>query len=1132
MVDLCAFLTGLGLQQYVQIFIDNDIDGVALLDLEERHLKELGVSLGHRMKLLKAIAALRKTGDDTREIRVSKETTTTAPQVAVAESRGGQAGAAAEGERRQLTLMFVDLVGSTELAARADPEDVREVMRSYQDVCAGVITRYDGYLAKFLGDGVLAYFGYPHAHEDSAERAVHAGRGIVEAVGRLTPRSGHRLAVRVGIATGIVVIAANVAPDGASELSVSGDTPNLAARLQSLAEPNAVIIADSTRGLTRGTFRYTDLGSHRLKGIPDPVRAWQVVGEGAASRFEAAHVTGLSQFVGREQEVALLHSRWEQAVSGEGQAVFLCGEAGIGKSRIAEQLRQRLQDSDHVRIRYQCSPFHVSSALQPVVAQLEHAAALNTGDDDTSRLNKLEVLLTPTTRNMAVVVPLLAGLLGIPLADRYAMPQLTSDMLKRRTLQALADQMVELARTKPIFWLIEDAHWIDPTTRELIDLCLDRIRDLPVLVLVTFRPEFVPTWGHLPHVTALTLNRLGRRQCVELVESLCSGKALPPDVLDQIVARTDGIPLFIEELTKTVLESGLLAERNQRYVLTEPLPPMAIPTTLQDSLIARLDRLSPVKEVAQVGSVIGREFSYELLAAVAKIRGNELNDALTQLANSELVFVRGTPPDATYVFKHALVQDAAYASLLRSRRQQLHAQIAQALEEKYPDVSARRPEILAHHFASAGLEEQAKHYWSRAGRLALANANYVEANNHLAKAVELAAKAPLSEARTREEAALLVDRCVVLAPFTGPASTRQVAADAVRVSAVLGDDPLHFRARWADWMFHSVGGDLPGGSERADALVAMANRIGADDLKLQAHHARWTTGFLRGEVARAREDIEQGLVLYHPERHRDHWSMYGAHDPGVCARATGGCVIWQSGLTERANEVSKDAIRISNELGHPFSRAIAQFYAGFLAIMIGDIAAADGCAQATAAIAAESNMLWPASLARFIAGWVSAQRSEIGRGSDQMEVVFRHLQQIGQRAYLTFLGTQIATAKLAMGRIEDTLNFLEELQQLSVETHQLMFSSELHRLRAEALRRLDPRSERIEAEYSTALQVARRQGTPALELRATCGLAGRLAEIGQAQEGWKLLCPVFEQFQEGFATPDLRAAKALLNSLA
>jgi len=1132
MVDLRTFLTGLGLQQYVETFFDNDIDGVALLDLEEQHLKELGVSLGHRIKLLKAIAVLQNASDAAQEIPVSKKTTAAEPKVAVGESDGRQARAAAEGERRQLTLMFVDLVGSTELAAHTDPEDVREVMRSYQDACAGVIARYDGYLAKFLGDGVLAYFGYPHAHEDAAERAVHAGRGIVEAVGRLTPRSGHRLAVRVGIATGIVVIAANAAPGGASELSVSGDTPNLAARLQSLAEPNAVIIADRTRALTRGAFRYTDLGSHRLKGIPDPVRVWEVVGESAASRFEAAHVTGLSRFVGREQEVALLHNRWEQAVSGEGQVALLCGEAGIGKSRIAEQLRQRLQDSDHVCIRYQCSPFHVSSALQPVIAQLEHAAGLNTDDDDTSRLNKLEGLLTPTTRNMAEVVPLLSGLLGIPLADRYAMPQLTSDMLKRRTLQVLAGQMVELARTKLVFWLIEDAHWIDPTTRELIDLCLDRLRELPVFVLITFRPEFVPTWGHLPHVTVLTLNRLGRRQCVELVESLCGGKALPPEVLNQIVDKTDGIPLFIDELTKTVLESGLLAERNQRYVLTEPLPPMAIPATLQDSLIARLDRLSPVKEVAQVGSVIGREFPHELLAAVAKIGGNELNEALAQLANSELVFVRGTPPDATYVFKHALVQDAAYASLLRSRRQQLHAQIAQTLEEKYPDVSARRPEILAHHYASAGLEEQAKHYWSRAGRLALANANYAEANNHLAKALEWAAKAPPSETRIREESALLVDRCVVLTTLKGRTSTRQVAADAVRVSAALGDDPLHFRARWADWMFHSVGGDLPGGSERADALVAMANRIGADDLKLQAHHARWTTGFLLGEVARTREDIEQGLVLYDPERHRDHWSMYGAHDPGVCARATGGCVIWQSGLADRAGEVAKDAIRISNELGHPFSRALAQFYAGFLAMMIGDIAAADGCAQATAAIAAESNMAWPASLARFMAAWVLTQRSEIGRGSEQMEVVFRHLQQTRQHAYSTFLGSLIASAKLAMGRIEDTLNFLDELQQLSVETHQFIFASELHRLRAEALRRLDPRSERIEGEYRTALQVARRQGTPALELRAARGLADQLAEIGHAKEGWKLLCPVFEQFHEGLATPDLSAARVLLNSLA
>ena len=1134
MVDVSEFLIALGLPQYGQTFGENDIDGVALLDLEEAHLKELGVSLGHRIKLLKAIAELRAaSGDALRPPHVNETLATKAP-VASTELRTPDVKTGNDGERRQLTLMFADLVGSTQLAARADPEDVREIMRAYQDICAGMIARYDGYLAKFLGDGVLAYFGYPHAHEDAAERAVRAARGIVDAIGRLAPRGGHRLAVRIGIATGMVVVGANAAPDGASELSAIGDTPNLAARLQSLAEPNAIVIADSTHALTRGAFRYAELGHHRLKGIPDPVRVWQVVGESAASRFEAAHIVGLSRFVGRDQEVALLHSRWEQAVSGEGQAMLLCGEGGIGKSRIAEQLRLRLQDSDHVRIRYQCSPFHVSSALQPAIAQLEYAANLNVEDDEPTKLTKLEALLRPTTSDMAETVPLIAGLLGIPITGRYEAPQLTSDMLKRRTLEALAGQLIELARIKPVYWLIEDVHWIDPTTREFIGLCLDRIRDLRVFILITFRPEFVPPWGHMPHVTGLTLNRLARRQCTELIESLSGGKSLPAEVLDQIVGKTDGIPLFIEELTKTVLESGLLMERDGRYVLNGPLLPMAIPATLQDSLMARLERLSPVKEVAQIGSVIGREFSYELLAAVAQSDAKELKDALTQLAKAELVFVRGEPPDATYVFKHALVQDAAYASLLRARRQQLHARVAQALEDKYPDLTARRPEVLAHHYEAAGLEERGKEYWSRAGRLALTKSTYAEATSHLARALALVVKAPPSEMRTREESALLVDRSVAMGVLKGPGSSEHgaVAAEAVKVSAPLGDDTLHFRARWADWMFNSIGGNLPVGLERANGLVEMANRIGADDLMLQAHHARWTTAFLRGQVATTREDIEQGLALYDFERHRDHWSMYGAHDPGVCARGTGACVLWQAGLAERANQVAKDAIRVGNELGHPFSRAIGYFYAGFFAIMVGDADAADGYAEATAAVAAEGNMAWPAGLANFMSGWVIGQRGELGRGADQMERTFRKLQETKQRAYLTFLGSLTASAKLEMGRTEDALNFLDELQQLSVDTHQQMFLSEIHRLRAEALRLLDPKTKRIEEEYQIALRIAREQGAPALEVRAAAGLARRLAESGRVKDGGKLLRPVFDQFEEGFATSDLRAAKTLLDSLA
>ncbi len=1134
MVDLGEFLNALGLPQYVNTFVDNDIDGAALLELEDGHLKELGVSLGHRIKLLKAIAELRAAGHEGPRAPSLTDRPAAKARMPTAGAHSAEIKTAADGERRQLTMMFSDLVGSTELATRADPEDVREIMRAYQDICAGMIARYDGYLAKFLGDGVLAYFGYPHAHEDAAERAVRAARGIVEAIGRLPARGGQRLAVRIGIATGMVVVGEVAVPDGASELSAVGDTPNLAARLQSLAEPNTVVIADGTRALTRGAFRYADLGARRLKGMPEPVRVWQVAGEVAATRVEAAHAGGLSRFVGREQEVALVHSRWEQAVGGEGQVVLLCGEGGIGKSRIAEQLRQRMQEIDHIRIRYQCSPFHVSSALQPAIAQLEYAADLNAEDDDTTRLTKLEALLEPTTQNMAEVVPLVAALLGIPLGGRYALPQLTSDMLKRRTLEALAGQLAALARIKPVYWLVEDVHWIDPTTREFIGLCLDRIRDFRVFVLVTFRPEFASPWGHLPHVTGLTLNRLARRQCTELIESLCSGKALPAEVLDQIVAKTDGIPLFIEELTKTVLESGLLAERDGHYVLTGPLPPMAIPATLQDSLMARLERLSPVKEVAQVGSAIGREFSYDLLAAVAPAGANELKEALTQLVNAELVFARGEPPDATYVFKHALVQDAAYASLLRARRQQLHARIAKVLEEKYPEVAARRPELLAHHYDGAGLDDRAKDYWSRAGRLAISNSTFAEATNHLARALALAAKAPASEVRTREEAALLLDRGVAMVALKGPASAEhgQVVVEAVKVSTPLGDDRLHFRARWADWMFHSVGGNLPAGSERADVLVAMANRIGADDLRLQAYHARWTTAFLRGQVAVTRDDVEHGLALYDLGRHKDHWSMYGAHDPGVCARGTGACALWQAGLAERAGDVAKDAIRVGNELGHGFSRAIAYWYAAFFAIMAGDVEAADSYGEATAAAAAEGNMAWPTGLASFIGGWVAARKGELGRGADQMEAVFRKFHETKQRAYLTFLGTLIASAKLEMGRVEETLNFLEELQQLSVETHQQMFIPDLHRVRAEALHRLDRRSGRIEEEYQTALQLARQQGALALELRAASGLANWLAEAGRAKDGSKLLRPIFERFDEGFATPDLRAAKTLLDALA
>jgi tetratricopeptide (TPR) repeat protein len=561
---------------------------------------------------------------------------------------------------------------------------------------------------------------------------------------------------------------------------------------------------------------------------------------------------------------------------------------------------------------------------------------------------------------------------------------------------------------------------------------------------------------------------------------------------------------------------------------------MAIPATLQDSLMARLDRLSPVKEVAQIGAAIGREFTYDLLAAVAPSTGPQLDEALKQLAAAELVYVRGLPPDATYIFKHALLQDAAYSSLLRARRQQLHARISAALEEKFPDIATRRPELLAHHYEAAGLDARAKTYWRRAGELAMAGSHYAEADSHFAAALALVRKEPAAEARQREEAELVLNRSVLTVPLKGPGSAEmcRIAEEAIRISESLGDDPLHFRARWSDWMGTGLSGNLPGASDRADILVAMANRIGAPDLKLQAHHARWTTALLRGQVAVTRDDVEHGLALYDVEKHRHHWAIYGAHDPGVCAHGTGACALWQAGFADRALGIAEKAIRLGAQVRHPFSLAIAYWYSGFYAIMCGAPDSARSHAEALEEVAAQARMPMPAALAKMIAGWAATRLGEVGRGAEQMEATFRGLLNSKQRAYLTFLGTLIAAAKLEMGRAEEALNLLDEVQQLSVEFHQQMFIPDLHRLRADALRRLEPKSPRIAEEYRSAMELARQQGALALELRGAVGLAGWLADGKKHKEGYRLLKPVYDRFSEGFATPDLRAAKMLLDALA
>jgi class 3 adenylate cyclase/predicted ATPase len=1118
-MDVSSWLRDLGLANYAQAFRANDIDAAVLSRLTAEDLIALGVtSVGHRRKLLDAIALL-KNG--------------TAP--AAAEPAAALMPRAAVAERRQLTVLFCDLVGSTELAVRLDPEDLGAVMSAYHRATAAVVERFGGHVGRYLGDGVLAYFGWPRAHEDDAERAVRASLELVRAVAQLEPDTEVRLQARVGIATGQVMVGDLVGEGAARDEAVVGETPNLAARLQALAAPQSVVISQSTRRLVAGLFELTDLGPQRLKGFAEPMVTWRVTGESRAEgRFEARQTAGLTPLVDREEEIALLLRRWRQARDGDGQVVLLAGEPGIGKSRLVREMRGRLSQESHIRLLCQCSPHHTTSPLHPLIEQLEHAAGFVRKDPPAMRLDKLEALLARGTERLDKVVPLIAALLGVPTGQRYPPLTLTPDVQKRRTLQALVDQVAGLAAEQPVLALFEDVHWIDPSTLDFLGIVIERIQRLPVLVLVSFRPEFQPPCTGHTHMTTLTMSRLGRRQEADLVARVTGDKPLPADIVEQIVARTDGVPLFVEELTKTVLESGLIADAGDHYELSAPLPPLAIPTTLHDSLMARLDRLAPVKEVAQTAAVIGREFSHELLAAVAPISANQLGDALEQLVSSELIFRRGAPPEATYTFKHVLVQDAAYQSMLKSRRQQLHARIAEALEEQFPEVGQTQPEVLAQHLTEAGLAARAIPYWRRAGELDAGRSADAEAIAHLSRGLDLIAALPNAAQHADEELALRMAMGGPLIAAQGHAApeVERTYSRAWVLCDQLGRSAELFPVLRGLWNHHMVRGELRRAHDLSARLVALAEEQRIPIWRALARRARGTTLVLLGRFAEAEAALKDGIAIDDAVADWEnpaHLLLY-TERAGVVCRLHSAWTFWLLGFPDRALGSVEAGLALGRRLPHIHSLAFALIWAALLHNLRREFAEARGRAEAAIQIASEHRLPQWLAFANICRSFALVGLGQRTQGIAQLQTGLADWNGTGARVLDTqWLGFR-AEACAQADRFDDALAALDRATATATDTGECYYQAELHRLRGSVLAKAGHPPEAA-SWFQQAIDTARGQQAKSLELRAATSLARLWAEQGKRAQARDLLAPVYGWFTEGFDTADLQDAKSLLGEL-
>lgn len=1048
---------------------------------------------------------------------------------------------APEAERRQLTVMFCDLIGFTPLAEKLDPEDLQEVIRAYQEGCAAVVRRFDGYIARYAGDALLVYFGYPIAHEDDAQRAVRTGLEIVAALPHLKvriqesvgPIPDFSLQVRIGIHTGVVVVGEMGSRDYRESMALGG-TPNIAARLQETAPPDTVMIGAMTHRLIEGLFECQDLGYIPLKGVSIPLRAYRVVRESdVQSRFEVAVTAGLAPLVGRAQELNLLWGCWEQAKRARGQVVLLNGEAGIGKSHLVQGLKEQIAGEIHARVEGRCSPYAQNSAFYPVIGLLQHLLRVSREEPPQEKLSKLEGMLEQGGFPLAETVPLFAALLSLPLSNRYSPLTLTPQRQRQQTLQVLLTWLLTLASHQPVLLVGEDLQWMDPSSLELLNLLIERIPQSQILLLLTYRPEFRPPWEPRSYQTQIELNRLSSKDAKVLIERVSRGKPLPEEVVKQIVIKTDGIPLFVEELTKMILESSLLHEENDRYILTKPLPPLAIPSTLHDSLMARLDRLATAKETAQWGATLGREFTYELIEAVSPPKATLQRD-LDTLVDATLLLQRDRPPKARYVFKHALIQEAAYQSLLKRKRQQYHEHIAKTLEEHFPELKETQPELLAHHCTEANLLPQAIPYWQRAGRRAAERSAHEEAIHHLTKGLELLSILPNTVEHAQQELTLRIalGGPLIAAKGYGAVEVEKTYARARDLCQQLGNPPQLIQVLLGLEAFYSVRGEFQTAHHLGEQCLLLARRLGDPTRLLQAH---WTLGqilFHLGEFVPAQEHVEKAMALYDPQRH----SSRVLQDLKVTSLCYLAWAAWQLGYPNQALDRGLKALALAHELSHPFSIGFALIFVAAVHQLRGEWQATREHAAAAIALCTEQGFPVWLAFGTVLHGWVLTRQGQEWEGITQMRQGLAAWRATGAEASLPLVLALLAGAYGRVGQVVEGLGVLEEGLAIAHKNRERYYEAELYRLKGELLLRntefthssLLSTHRSAEKCFQQALAVARRQQAKAWELRAAMSLGRLWAQQGKQEEAKQLLADVYGWFAEGFDTADLQEARSLV----